>query len=59
MRKKRRHKEKLYKERLRAKIVKKENERKEAKLKVVQSCFILCTLSYKHQELLEGEPELS
>jgi len=33
----------MYKERLRAKIVKKENERKEAKLK----------------ELLEGEPELS
>ena len=59
MRKKRRHKEKLYKERLRAKIVKKENERKEAKLKVVQSYFNLCTLSYPHQELLEGEPELS
>ena len=39
MRKKRRRKEMMYKERLRAKIVKKENERKEAKLKVHPSYY--------------------
>ena len=34
MRRKRRRKEQLYKERLRAKIVRQENEKKEAKMKV-------------------------
>ena len=48
MRKKRRLKEKLYKERLRAKIVKKENERKEAKLKVVYLALFNISKVYEH-----------